>query len=121
MDRIDNFFKARDKPVIIGPEFIPYGRTAGMDGGNFGDDQASPASRPALYVSKVSFAHRAVQIPEIGPHRGHDRPVRQLQRFYLDRGKKGWKEIQDFSFSVRYFAWTITRKKNIVNKKGVSP
>jgi hypothetical protein len=84
-----------------------------MDGGNFGYDQASPASRPALYVSKVSFAHRAVQIPEIGPHGGHDCPVRQLQRFYLDRGKKIWKEIQGFSFSVRYFVAFLLMARRI--------
>ena len=70
-----------------------------MDGGNFGYDQTSPSSRPALYVSKVSFAHRAVRIPEVGPHGRHDRPVDQVQRFYLDRGKKGWQEIHGLSFA----------------------
>jgi hypothetical protein len=90
MHRIGNFFQARDKPIIIGPQFIWDDRTAWMDGGNFGYDQPSPASRPALYVSKVSFAHRAVRIPEVRPHRRHDCPVDQVQRFYLDRGKKGW-------------------------------
>src|SRR4030042_3162340 len=98
MHRIGNLFQTGDKPVIIGSQLIHDGRTAWMDGGNFGYDQASPSHRPALYISKVCFAHRAVRIPEVGPHGTHDCPVDQVQRFYLDRGKKGCQEIHGFSF-----------------------
>jgi hypothetical protein len=90
-----------------------------MDRGNLGYDQASPASRPAFYVSKVRFARRAVRIPEVGPHGRHDRPVDQVQRLYLDRSKEGWQKIQQISFlkvtrrsSVAYLFGLAIREDN---------